>query len=372
MERLLPTGLEASRSRVSADQSAPQWTPAIATARREQPPREESDWNDPEVSRWAQQCEIAVIIPCHNEAAAIATVINDFRGALPTAKLYVYDNDSTDDTARVATEAGAIVRVERRRGKGHVVRRMFRDVEADLYILVDGDGTYDASAAPAMVRLALSGPYDLVNGSRVAMHGKRAYRPGHRIGNRILTGLVLWVFGNRTADVLSGYKVLSRRLVKSFPMFSKGFEIETELTVHALEIEAPMTEIEAAYGERAAGSKSKLRTFRDGWFILRLIVHLVEQERPMLLFSWIAALFALLSVGLAVPVVADFLNTGLVSRLPTALLSTGLMLLALFSLGCGIVLSMVARGRREMKLLRYLAYPSPLAVAQPRFRLPQE
>jgi hypothetical protein len=371
MEQVPPAWLENTGTVSAQYRRAPTITSSPST-RPEQTPPDTTGWNEADLWRSAKVCAIAVIIPCYNEVATIGTVVKEFRQALPTAEIYVYDNNSTDNSASVARDAGAIVRAERRKGKGHVVRRMFRDVEADLYILSDGGGTYDASAAPAMVRLAIEGPYDLVNGCRVPVAGKRAYRPGHRIGNLILTGLVLWLFGNRAADVLSGYKVLSRRLVKSFPVFSAGFEIETELTVHALEIAAPMTDVETRYGERPAGSKSKLHTVRDGLHILRLIVQLVVHERPMLFFSAIAASFALLSVGLAVPVLVDYVQTGLVYRLPTTVLSTGLMMFAIFSLGCGIVLSMVARGRREAKLLSYLTLPSPVPVTQRGLWSPQD
>lgn len=296
---------------------------------------------------------VAVLVPCHNEAASVAGVVKDFRRSLPTAVIYVYDNGSTDGTAQIARGSGAVVRAEALLGKGNVVRRMFADIEADIYVMVDGDGTYDASAAPGLVeRLVLDG-LDMVNCARVtAVDG--VYRPGHRFGNRILTGLVARVFGKRLKDMLSGYRVMSRRFVKSFPALSTGFEIETEITVHALELRAPITELSAPYCVRPQGSASKLRTIRDGMRILRLIVHLVKEERPLQFFSVIFAILAFVSVALGVPVVIQFLATGLVGRLPTAVLATGLMILAFMSFFCGLVLDTVTRGRREMKRLIYL------------------
>jgi hypothetical protein len=301
--------------------------------------------------------EIAVLIPCYNEALTIGTVVRDFARALPTARIYVYDNNSKDATAQVAREAGALVRFEPRQGKGHVVRRMFRDIEADLYILVDGDDTYDAGVAPMMVATALAGPFDLANGCRVEPAKAKSYRRGHRVGNQMLTGLVLRLFGNRTVDMLSGYKVLSRRFVKSFPVLSDGFEIETELTVHALELSMPITHVETTYRGRPEGSSSKLRTFRDGWRILRMTIVLFKQERPLLFFALLGAFFALASVVLATPVIIEFFQTHLVPRLPTAVLATGLMMLAFLCAACGLILDTVTRGRLEAKLLSYLTVP---------------
>jgi glycosyltransferase involved in cell wall biosynthesis len=297
---------------------------------------------------------IAVLVPCHNEAAAIAQVIEQFRRNLPSALIYVYDNGSTDDTARIARDCGAIVRFEPMLGKGNVVRRMFADVEADIFVMVDGDGTYDATAARSLVERLSHDGLDMVNCARVAS-ADGVYRSGHRFGNRILTGLVARVFGKQLGDMLSGYRVMSRRFVKSFPALSTGFEIETEITVHALELRAPITEMSAPYFERAHGSASKLRTIGDGMRILRLIVHLVKEERPLQLFSSIFGLLIAVSLALGVPVVIEFLDTGLVGRLPTALLATGLMILAFLNLFCGLVLDTVTRGRREMKRLIYLA-----------------
>lgn len=297
---------------------------------------------------------VAVIVPCHNEAAAIARVVQEFRRCLPIAQIYVYDNGSTDDTARIARDNGAIVRHEPLPGKGNVVRRMFADVEADIYLMVDGDGTYDATAAPGLVERLVSDGLDMVNCARVpTVEG--VYRPGHRFGNRILTGLVARVFGKRLGDMLSGYRVMSRRFVKSFPALSTGFEIETEITVHALELRAPIAEMSAPYFERPEGSTSKLHTVGDGLRILRLIVHLVKEERPLQLFCAIFAALLVTSLALGVPVVMQFLATGLVGRLPTAVLAMGLMILAFLNLFCGLVLDTVTRGRRELKRLVYLA-----------------
>lgn len=300
---------------------------------------------------------IAVLIPCFNEAATIASVIEQFRASLPDAQIYVYDNNSRDGTAETAERAGAIVRRERRQGKGNVVRRMFSDVEADIYLLVDGDATYDAAAAPALISELCAGPYDKVNASR--RHERPdAYRPGHVFGNKMLSGLVGRIFGASSTDMLSGYKVLSRRFVKSFPATSNGFEIETELLVHALDLDVPMSEIETLYRERPAGSVSKLSTFKDGFRILGLILHLIRDLLPLQFFAAIGTLFALSSIVLAAPVVVTFLETGLVPRLPTAVLSLGLMIAGLLSLVTGLILDSVARGRREQKLLVYLAHPA--------------
>jgi glycosyltransferase involved in cell wall biosynthesis len=303
---------------------------------------------------------VAVLIPCYNEQAAIAEVVADFRRALPSAVIYVYDNNSTDDTSKIAARAGAIVRREPLQGKGHVVRRMFADIEADAYVLVDGDGTYDAASATRMVELLLDDSLDMVNGARVAATGN-AYRPGHAFGNRLLTGTVAFIFGNRIRDMLSGYRVLSRRFVKSFPALATGFETETELTVHALELRLPMAEVDTPYRDRPAGSASKLRTFRDGFRILRTIVLLVKEERPLRFFSSVGALSALSSLILAWPLLIDYLETGLVPRFPTAILSTGLMLLAFMSVVAGLVLDTVTLGRRELKRLHYLGLRGPNA-----------
>ena len=297
---------------------------------------------------------IAVLVPCFNEEAAISKVVKDFRAALPAATVFVFDNNSTDKTAEIARAAGAEVFEEKHRGKGFVVRRMFADVDADIYVLVDGDATYDAPSVRRMIGRLIDGQLDMVVGTRVD-HGKVAYRTGHRAGNRILSGFVAWVFGPSFNDMLSGYRVFSRRFVKSFPVLSGGFEIETELTVHALELGLPVEEIETTYYARPEGSSSKLSTWRDGFRILLTIANLYRAERPLPFFSVLGLIAGLVSIGLAVPIVITFLETGLVPRLPTAVLATGLMLLAFLCGAVGLVLDTVTRGRREMKLLAYLS-----------------
>ena len=301
---------------------------------------------------------VAVLIPCYNEEVAIPLVIQAFRAALPGAAIYVYDNNSADDTVAAARAAGAVVRSETLQGKGHVIRRMFADIEADLYVLVDGDDTYDATAAPVMVAMAVDEGLDMVNATRIT-EIEAAYRPGHKLGNQVLTGMVRAVFGNRIRDMLSGYRVFSRRFVKSFPALSSGFETETEFTVHALELRMPIGEVETRYKDRPAGSTSKLRTYSDGLRILRTIVLLIKEERPLPFFFAMAAALVVLGVLLSLPVLADYLRTGLVPRLPTAVLATGLMLLAAVSTTCGLILDSVARGRKEIKRLAYLAIPAP-------------
>jgi hypothetical protein len=301
---------------------------------------------------------VAVLVPCYNEETAIARVVADFRANVPEAAIYVYDNNSTDRTAEVARAAGATVRSERRQGKGHVVRRMFGDVDADVYVLVDGDATYDAPSARAMIARLVEGGLDMVVGARRDQE-QAAYRLGHRLGNRMLTGFVAHVFGAAFADVLSGYRVFSRRFVKSFPVLSGGFEIETELTIHALNLELPVDEIATPYFARPAGSVSKLSTWRDGLRILRTIVRLYRAERPLPFFGGIGASLATVSIVLAVPIVVTFVEHGVVPRFPTAVLSTGLMILACLAVTCGLVLDTVTRGRREMKILAYLAQQAP-------------
>jgi glycosyltransferase involved in cell wall biosynthesis len=302
--------------------------------------------------------QLAVIVPCFNEEAAIGKVVADFRAALPTATIYVYDNNSTDGTARVAREAGALVRGEYRRGKGNVVRRMFQDVEADVYVMVDGDDTYDASAAPGLVARLVDENLDMVVGRRVETH-QAAYRAGHRLGNAVLTGLVRWLFGAKIVDMLSGYRVFSRRFVKSFPSFSREFEIETELTVHAMQMRMPVAEQSTDYKERPPGSTSKLRTFRDGWRILLTITNLMRNERPLLFFSLLGMLLAALALALGIPVVLDWLDTGLVPRFPTAILAMGLGVIAVLCVATGLILDLVSHVRRETKRLAYLAIPAP-------------
>jgi glycosyltransferase involved in cell wall biosynthesis len=299
---------------------------------------------------------VAVLIPCYNEEVAIPQVVQDFRAALPQAEIYVYDNNSKDRTSEVARASGAIVRLEKRQGKGNVVRRMFADIEADVYVLVDGDATYHAASAPKMVNTLIDEQLDMVVGCRVHTQTE-AYRPGHVFGNAMLTGFVAKLFGRSFTDILSGYRVFSRRFVKSFPALSKGFETETELTVHALELRMPVTELDTPYGARPEGSASKLSTYRDGWRILRLILQLYKHERPLAYFSTLAVLLALLSFGLAVPILIDYLNTGLVPRFPTAILSTGIMILAFLFFIAGVILETVTRGRQEIKRLLYLQMP---------------
>src|SRR5437660_6474064 len=299
---------------------------------------------------------IAVLVPCFNEEAAVATVVADFRKALPSAEIFVYDNNSTDRTIAVARAAGAQVRSERRQGKGHVVRRMFADIDADVYVLVDGDATYDAASAPRMIDALLSERLDMVVGLRVDQ-AAAAYRRGHRTGNWMLTSFLSQVFGKAFKDILSGYRVFSRRFVKSFPVLSDGFEIETELSVHALELALPVAEVETPYYARPEGSFSKLNTWQDGLRIFNTMLKLNRSERPLRFFSAIGIVLALLSIAFGLPVVITFLETGLVPRLPTAVLSMGLMIMALLSASSGLVLDTVTRGRREIKMLAYLSQP---------------
>lgn len=307
---------------------------------------------------------LAVLVPCRDEGLAIRDVVTRFRAALPSANIYVYDNCSTDDTFAKALDAGAIVRREQRPGKGNVVRRMFSDIEADVYILVDGDDTYDPGVAPALIAELLSGPFDLVNAARRPVSAD-AHREGHEFGNRALNFLVRTIFGAVATDMLSGYKVMSRRFVKSFPALSTGFEIETELMVHALELMMPVSEVAADYKKRKEGSFSKLSTFRDGWRVIRLIVTLVKEERPLQFFTLIAYALAVCALGLGIPVIVEFFKTGLVPRLPTAVLASTFGLTAIISLFSGLILDTVTRGRREMKRLHYLAIAAPAGVGSP-------
>ena len=301
---------------------------------------------------------VAVLLPCYNEEAAIARTVAQFRAALPDAAIYVYDNNSRDRTVEVARAAGAIVRCERIQGKGAVVRRMFADVDADIYVMADGDATYDASAAPALVARLRDEQCDMVVGSRVHQEAD-AYRRGHVLGNRMMTGILAKLFGRSFTDIFSGYRVFSRRFVKSFPVLSVGFEIETEISVHALELKMPTAEIETAYGARLEGSHSKLSTYRDGFRILRTIATLYRIERPLWFFGGIAGVLALLALILAAPLAVTYAETGLVPRVPTAILVTGLMILAALNLFAGLILDTVVRGRREVKRLAYLALPAP-------------
>jgi glycosyltransferase involved in cell wall biosynthesis len=303
---------------------------------------------------------VAVLLPCYNEAAAIAQTIESFRRALPDAAIYVYDNNSKDDTIRIAREAGAIVRSERTQGKGNVVRRMFADVEADVYVLSDGDATYDANAAPKMIERLVAEQLDMVVGTRESDE-QEAYRRGHRFGNRMLTGCVTWIFGRTFSDILSGYRVFSHRFVKSFPALTEGFEIETEISVHALELKMPVAEVATAYAARPEGSESKLSTYRDGFRILRLILNLYRLEKPVAFFGLISAALTVLAIGLSIDLLFTYLETHLVPRIPTAILCTGLVLLAIVSLSCGLILDTVTRGRREVKRLADLALRPPVS-----------
>lgn len=296
---------------------------------------------------------IAVLIPCYNEEKTIAQVVRDFRAALPLAHIFVYDNNSKDRTCQEAEAAGAEVRRERLQGKGWVVRRMFADIDADFYLLVDGDGTYDAGIANQLVEMIQSQHLAMVVGQRVHQSAD-AYRAGHVLGNKLFTNAVATLFGTSFTDILSGYRVFSRPFVKSFPVFAGGFEIETELTVHALTLRLPVAEIATAYKERPAGSVSKLSTYRDGFRILWMILLLFKNEKPLLFFSILGSLFLVTGLILAYPIVVTFIETGLVPRFPTAILSTGLAVYALIMFACGLILDTVSKGRQEAKLLAYL------------------
>ena len=300
---------------------------------------------------------IAVLLPCYNEEAAIVRTIAGFRAALPGAAIYVYDNNSRDRTVELARAAGVEVRTERMQGKGNVVRRMFADVDADVYIMADGDLTYDPAAAPAMVKLLLDDRLDMVVGTRLH-EARNAYRGGHVLGNRMFTGLLSRLFGRSFSDIFSGYRVFSRRFVKSFPVLSEGFEIETEISVHALELRMPVGEVETAYGARPEGSESKLSTFRDGWRILKTIATLYRIERPVLFYGSIGALLLIAAILLSIPLVLTYLDTGLVPRFPTAILVTGMTIVAVLCFFAGLILDTVTRGRREMRRLAYLAQPN--------------
>ncbi|MGZ8312409.1 MAG: glycosyltransferase family 2 protein [Allosphingosinicella sp.] len=301
---------------------------------------------------------IAVLLPCYNEEAAIAQTIAGFRAALPEAEIYVYDNNSSDRTREVAAAAGAIVRAERMQGKGHVVRRMFADVEADIYVMADGDATYDAAIAPELVRKLQDEQLDMVVGARQS-EVEAAYRRGHRLGNRVFTGLLSSLFGRTFSDIFSGYRVFSRRFAKSFPALSRGFETETEISVHALELAMPVGEVVTAYGARPEGSHSKLSTWRDGWRIMRTILHLFRIERPVVFYGSFSLFLVALAVVLSIPLFVTFAETGLVPRFPTAILATGLMILAALSFFAGLILDTVVRGRREIRRLHYLSLPAP-------------
>jgi len=305
-----------------------------------------------------QSPKIAVLLPCYNEEAAIAQTVGGFRAALPSATVYVYDNNSRDRTREVAAAAGAVVRTERQQGKGHVVRRMFADIDADVYVMADGDLTYDPKAAPAMVDLLVADQLDMVVGTRRHQE-KDAYRGGHVLGNRVFTGLLSSLFGRSFSDIFSGYRVFSRRFVKSFPVLSEGFEIETEMSVHALELRMPVGEIETSYGARPEGSQSKLSTYSDGWRILKTIGTLYRVERPTLFYGGLGAMLLAAAVVLAVPLVVTYVHTGLVPRFPTAILVTGMTIVAVLCFFTGLILDTVTRGRREVRRLAYLALKAP-------------
>ena len=302
---------------------------------------------------------VAVLIPCYNEEHSITQVVADFRAALPAATIYVYDNNSRDKTVELACAAGAVVRHEPLQGKGNVVRRMFSDIEAEIYVMVDGDATYHAPSAPAMIARLVDENLDMVVGSRLRTEEAGAFRAGHEFGNHLLTGFVARLFGDRVKDMLSGYRVFSRRFVKSFPAMSTGFETETELVVHALSLSMPVAEVETPYFARPEGSVSKLNTYRDGWRILMTILKLLKRERPLALFGGIFAVLTVAAVGLAEPIVLTYMKTGVVPRFPTAILATGIMILAFLSLTAGVILDTVTHGRRETKRLHYLGYKAP-------------
>ena len=302
--------------------------------------------------------KIAVLLPCFNEEAAIAATVAGFKAALPDATIYVYDNNSSDRTREVAAEAGAVVRSEKQQGKGHVVRRMFADIDADVYVMADGDLTYDPAAAPVMVDMVLAEQLDMVVGTR-RHEARDAYRGGHVVGNRIFTGLLSGLFGRSFSDIFSGYRVFSRRFVKSFPVLSAGFEIETEISVHALELRMPVGEVETSYAARPEGSHSKLSTYGDGWKILKTIGTLYRVERPVLFYGGIGALLVIAAIVLAVPLVRTYLQTGLVPRFPTAILATGMVIVAVLCFFAGLILDTVTRGRREVRRLSYLSLEAP-------------
>ena len=306
----------------------------------------------------ASTLRIAVLLPCYNEEAAIGATVAGFAAALPGATVYVYDNNSRDRTQEVARQAGAIVRCEKQQGKGHVVRRMFADIDADVYVMADGDLTYDPKSAPAMVEMLLAEQLDMVVGTRVH-EVKHAYRGGHVLGNKLFTNLLSGLFGRSFSDIFSGYRVFSRRFVKSFPVLSAGFEIETEMSVHALELRMPVGEVETSYGARPEGSQSKLSTYGDGWKILKTIGTLYRVERPVLFYGTISILLTLAAILLAIPLVRTYLQTGLVPRFPTAILVTGMVIVAVLCFFAGLILDTVTRGRREVRRLAYLSLAAP-------------
>ena len=318
---------------------------------------------DADCKSFVSGLSVAVILPCYNEETAIGEVVRDFSNHLPRARIYVYDNNSSDQTGKVAHEAGAIVRQETVRGKGNVVRRMFADIDADVYIMADGDGTYDAGCAPAMVHKLVRENLDMVVGTRLDSEGHALFRPGHRFGNVALTRFVGLLFGKGFRDMLSGYRIFSRRFVKSFPALSRGFEIESELTIHALELRMPVAEVETRYFSRPEGSTSKLSTSRDGFRILWTILLLLKELRPLYFFGTIAMILGSASIVLGYPLVVTFVETGLVPRFPTAILATGMMILSFLSLTCGLILDSVSAGRLEAKRMAYLSVSMTAAPA---------
>ncbi|MCX7088753.1 MAG: glycosyltransferase [Methylococcales bacterium] len=301
---------------------------------------------------------IAVILPCYNEAIPIAQVIQDFKKQLPDCTVYVYDNNSTDATIANAINAGAVVVRETRQGKGYVVRRAFADVDADIYVMADGDGTYDASAVQQMINVLCTEQLDMVVGSRQDSEQDNLYRKGHRLGNWLLTNTIGFLFGFRFNDVLSGYRVFSKRFVKSFPSIATGFEIEAMLTVHALELDLPCQEVPTQYFQRLEGSESKLSTYKDGFRILRTILDLFRKIKPLYFYGYLAILIAGLSMLIMLPIWVDFLHTGQVSRFPSAFLSIALMICALISLICGLIMEHASTNHWELKYLNYLNYPA--------------
>jgi len=303
------------------------------------------------------ELSVALIVPCYNEASTIGEVIKSFKAVIPDIRAYVYDNNSTDETITVARAAGAYVYSVSYQGKGNVVRKMFADIDADIYVMVDGDATYDAASAPKLIQVLIDNKLDMVTGKRVSSE-MEAYRHGHRFGNKLLTGIVAKAFGKQFDDMLTGYRVFSRRFVKSFPATARGFEIETELTIHSLEQRLPVAEIETPYGVRPEGSESKLNTYSDGFKILQVIFLLIKEEKPLQFFSAVAVLLFVLSLALAWPIFLTYIETGLVPRLPTAILSTGLMLLSFLTVMSGVIMDAVAQSRKESRRFQYLLHKS--------------
>lgn len=295
---------------------------------------------------------IAVLLPCYNEGKAISQVVGQLKTTLPSAIIYVYDNNSTDDTSQQAHLAGAIVRKEPKQGKGQVVRRMFSDIDADIYLMMDGDGTYDVASAPKLIQALIDEQLDMVIGTRA--QNEQAFRKGHQFGNKIFNMTLKTLFQSNFTDIFSGYRVFSKRFVKSFPALTTGFDTETELSVHALEINCPCQEIETPFFERALGTASKLNTFKDGFRILWRMCFLFKEVKPFYFFGIIALVFFLLSMGLGYPVIKTYFLTQWVYKVPTAILAAALMILSFISFTCGLILSSVSYARREMKKLMYL------------------